>query len=143
MSSPNEDANKSESIHRTPAQRRSDRRGEVVSQLSRSHQWRSETDGIEFTPIRARKSVEWFAFVARATLAMTNGLIKPYPFERRAAGRPATPKCVRCDTDANVKCVIRYPQVLYFRCGRCGTVKAIVQGVDSAWPANAPPTPSS
>jgi hypothetical protein len=44
---------------------------------------------------------------------------------RRAATRPATPRCVDCLSDARMACVVRTGYTLYFRCEGCGTVTII------------------
>jgi hypothetical protein len=45
--------------------------------------------------------------------------------DRRAANRPATPACARCQTNHQVACAVRTEYVLYFRCGACGDVWSI------------------
>ena len=42
------------------------------------------------------------------------------PLERRHLDRLPTLKCVRCDTQLSVTCIIRTPLVVFFLCASCG-----------------------
>jgi hypothetical protein len=47
------------------------------------------------------------------------------PGDRRAADRPPTPACERCQTNEQVSCAMRTEYALYFRCGACGDVWSV------------------